>query len=888
MSVSAKTTNNTIDTLPSLVAEKTVEVNKEEQIRKKIETIVGLFQAYYKFDIVGSINGVKDKYGKEFNGKTLVHTCHLNVNGESIIVDLASKIDGTSPIVMTVSTLRNSKRKTCYFPSKVKKNQNGELECLTPVTQLNCKEAVEKEIKAKTFDDFFTNKVKKTVISLKPNGLFKKYISQIKKAIPSSKVKKDSTIEICSGVEKIANLPSNVSYSNNLSQKYDLSKAAKESYEHFLGSEIPENAKVFAKKCKEYVDEVDIMSPFKDLDIDSFYKNIILKGSYEYAFYTMIRANKNAEIADAAFCAYLVIEYTDKTRKPCCLIAKISDGNRYSSSSVEKCYSFDFINEDSLESSYDYSFELSKIQEVSKWLLTKNEQLEKEIEKRTECLCMIDLCKDPYIFSLIRGCSKDIDDYSDDISFLCEPSPDLFTTELEDYYNSRKDRFVNLGIPNGDFVLGDRLFSYLFFKIVKQNSPFFELHPIKDIRYEKYHGWFRSIIVLRDTSFIQIIFTDSLKIEYKSPNGKVLSREITQPMLDECYTLVDKFEKQPNKDDVAIENLYKKLSETKFGKTIEYAFNKFITPRKPTAQDCLYIFNEFRQTFTSIISTYGINILKPFKNEETDLKYDDIMIDGDNDNQLSLHFSLDLDKNFCGIQISGKTDKGALKRTYTIIDETSRVEFVNADKLIVQIIEKDICDYLGVSKWKKFCLDKYLKSALPFEINIAKNESTRRSCIVAFDCSQLNTKFQLKYTADSLEIRAKVNGISQIFQDKLDGDITNNTSKEFRDKLINMALNGVKNELSRKAILAIVNYKSEDKYVTPKILLSYLTKIEDNELYFAKDAYNLKCIVQQDDTVISDSDIVAEKYRNLHISEFPLAIQVFKNVLDYRLSHGIY
>lgn len=45
LSVSAKTTNNTIDTLPTLVAERTVEVNKEEQIRKKIETILGLFKA---------------------------------------------------------------------------------------------------------------------------------------------------------------------------------------------------------------------------------------------------------------------------------------------------------------------------------------------------------------------------------------------------------------------------------------------------------------------------------------------------------------------------------------------------------------------------------------------------------------------------------------------------------------------------------------------------------------------------------------------------------------------------------------------------------------------------------------------------------------------------
>ena len=886
LSVSVKTTNNTIDTLPTLVAEKTVEVNKEEQIRKKIETIVGLFQAYYKFDIVGSINGVKDKYGKEFNGKTLVHTCHLNVNGERIIVDLASKIDGTSPIVMEVWALRNDKEKTCYFPSKVKKNQNGELKCLTPVTQLNCKEAVEKEIKAKTFDDFFTNKVKETVISLKPNGLFKKYISQIKKEIPNSKVKPNSTIEIYSGVEKIANLPSNVAFFNNFSRKYDLSKAAKESYEHFVGSEIPENAKVFAKKCKEYVDRVDTSGTFKDLDVDSFYKNIILKGSYEYAFYTTIRANKNAEIADATFCAYLVMEYTNKKGKSCCLIAKISDGNRYSSSSLKDCYAFDYISVDSLESSDYYDFEHTKFIEVSKWLLSKDEQLKKEIKYRTQCLCVIDCLCD----TDISGRRKVSGSYSLDVITQLALSPNFFTTELEDYYKLHEATFRHTqvaDIPNGDFVLGDRLFSYIFLKIVKQNSLFFELHPIKNIRYECVKK-FRSIIELKDTSFIQVIFTDNLKIEYKNTNGKVLSRVITQHMLDECYTLVDKFEKQSNKDDAAIENLYKKLSETKFGKTIEYGFNKFITPRKPTAQDCIYIFNEFRQTFTSIISTYGINILKPFKNEETDLKYDDIMIDGDNDNQLSLHFSLDLDKNFCGIQISGKTNKGALKRTYTIIDEKSRVKFIHMNELIVQVIEKDICDYLGVSKWKKFCLDKYLKSALPFEINIAKNESTRRSRIVAFDCSQLNTKFQLKYTTESLEIRAKVNGISQIFQDKLAGDITENTSKEFRNKLINIALNGVKNELSRKAILAIVNYDSKDRDVTPKVLLSHVTKIEDNVLYFEKSGYNLKCIAQQDGTFRIDCELLDKNDSSITIKGLPVIIHSFNNTIDYRSSHGIY
>ena len=63
LSVNARFTNYTINTLPSLVAERIVEINKEEIISKKIITIIGLFKEYYKFKIVSIsneiVNGVR-------------------------------------------------------------------------------------------------------------------------------------------------------------------------------------------------------------------------------------------------------------------------------------------------------------------------------------------------------------------------------------------------------------------------------------------------------------------------------------------------------------------------------------------------------------------------------------------------------------------------------------------------------------------------------------------------------------------------------------------------------------------------------------------------------------------------------------------------------------
>ena len=173
LSVNARFTNYTINTLPSLVAERTVEINKEEIISKKIITIIGLFKEYYKFKIVSISNEIVNEYHgimKEyyFDGKTLVYKYTLDVKGEKVGIMIASKINGTSPIVMSVLRKKEGLQ-GCCFPSNVKRNNNRELECFTSVTQLNCKEVVDKEIKAKTFDDYLDNRVKETNFALEQN-----------------------------------------------------------------------------------------------------------------------------------------------------------------------------------------------------------------------------------------------------------------------------------------------------------------------------------------------------------------------------------------------------------------------------------------------------------------------------------------------------------------------------------------------------------------------------------------------------------------------------------------------------------------------------------------------------------------------------------------------
>lgn len=173
LSVNARFTNYTINTLPSLVAERTVEINKEEIISKKIITIIGLFKEYYKFKIVSISNEIVNEYHgikKEyyFEGKTLVYKYTVDVKGEKVGIMIASKINGTSPIVMSVLRKKEGLQ-GCCFPSNVKRNNNRELECFTSVTQLNCKEVVDKEIKAKTFDDYLDNRVKETNFALEQN-----------------------------------------------------------------------------------------------------------------------------------------------------------------------------------------------------------------------------------------------------------------------------------------------------------------------------------------------------------------------------------------------------------------------------------------------------------------------------------------------------------------------------------------------------------------------------------------------------------------------------------------------------------------------------------------------------------------------------------------------
>lgn len=96
------------ENLPDLVAKHIdVEENKEEIIAKKISTIIGLFKEHYKFNIVSSSNTIVNEYNgimKEYylEGKTIVYKYTLEVKGEQVGLMVASKINGTSPILMSV------------------------------------------------------------------------------------------------------------------------------------------------------------------------------------------------------------------------------------------------------------------------------------------------------------------------------------------------------------------------------------------------------------------------------------------------------------------------------------------------------------------------------------------------------------------------------------------------------------------------------------------------------------------------------------------------------------------------------------------------------------------------------------------------------------------
>ena len=473
----------------------------------------------------------------------------------------------------------------------------------------------------------------------------------------------------------------------------------------------------------------------------------------------------------------------------------------------------------------------------------------------------------------------------------------FYTSQLQEAYLNPELNIDRNMYPDGNFLLSARLFIFALGHIIQSDSKFFELHPVDTIKYDKHNGMFVCSIALKDQNYYQVFGCDGI-VELRMGKGDktTMKLKVTKAMLDECYTIIDSHEKRTYGKEISkafvSEAIYFEFSKkSKLYSNIMTGFKKFTKPRKPSQDECVEILKETCRAFTLKIESYGINILTPFKFAyvQTPSNYDDITIDGDNDNHLALHFKLETSADSIGIKISGKTDKNVLNYTYGLVsNKTYRggaVKEETINKVTTKMIEKDICGYLGVSRWKRFCTKQYITENLPLKATWTTPDSERRSRIVTFSCNAFNTKFKFKHTIDSLLISSKSKGSTQTVNGKLEGDITPNTVTELNNIITSMAFNGIENDSVKQVIKTILEYKSNSRTFTSSVLLSRLTKIEGNTLYFSYKGYDMTSSVLPDGTVRSECYCIDDKYKVLPIAQFPEAIQVFVNMSSYLNVH---
>ena len=860
-------------------------VYKFKLIEKKMEAIQDYtgFAQEVKFSgdtyvakyIVGGnfshIYSIKDKATGQMTERTVTATetsiwfaCGTEHKDSAIAMSINPHTDGLYLAGWAFPHASNTKATDPYWSCK-----SG------TIADINCVEEVKLFVsKCNGRDAFIDNRKKSGIPGLEPNGLFKKFLKEINEKADKSYTKKDSTIMVIRDITTIDKLPT---YKCDwaATKKRSLAETVNSAYNHFLKL----NSDTFLKRCLEALKDYN---QFTRMPIETFYKDIILKAEYKYCFYAAVKADKDAEFEKPSFCFYIPIEFTDlATNKPCCLVIKISD-NWYPN--LDDCYDFNLMKEPYYHvSSY---FEDTKFNEAKQRLLTDREKVYSTIQTRCKRINILHELQEHYKSNLACNIVEDKTK-----SLWYNAVKDLYNDYMLDgFYPSDlaiKAKELKVDI-SGDFLIAIRLFNYIVCESLKKDDKFFKLHPINSMRYEEYNGHMRTLLSLEDDYFYQAYnykAEDSITLRIGKGDKTVACIELKSPMFEDCYSIIDTYEKnRKNHDYLNISsNLYKQLENTVVYKNIKTGMEKFMKPRKPNPEDCVYILRNTCIAFANKLSAYGINILKPFR-YDTSLTYDDITIDGDNDNHLTLHFKLDLGTENWGIKISGKTNNNTLSYTHIFASENTDVKETDINEVVTEMIEKDVCEYLGVSKWKRFTIKETLKAILPFEVTFAATEGTRRSQITSFSSEVFNTQFKFKCTPNELLIISKTKGIPQTFEAKLEGDITANTPNELSAVLMNLALNGVKDATMKEVINVLANYTPQhESGRRAGDLLKHLKQIEGNTLKFEYCGYEMSSSVLPDGTVSSISDCIGDNFTSLPIADFPQAVEVFDKIAYYRM-----
>ena len=921
---SASTNTITIDMLPKLVPMQVAPIEapiSQEVFKQKVETLMKELKKAYKFEILESKLELLINYqgiAKEVTFPGSCYTAQFVVGGNfSKTYTVKDKATGEK-VTKTVMTNKTHIWFACSaehadssiamsikpetdnlfldgwpFPDASNTQSNAEYwSCKSgTIADINCAEEVKVFVsKCNGRDAFIDNRKKPGIPGLEPNGLFKKFLDEIKKRCHTY-TKKESTITVVSDLTTIDKLPryKDYNYEKRKNELIPLVNDINHAYKHFINCDDTiekalewGNVRYYLEKIMERLKEYN---QFAEMPIETLYKDVLLKAEHKYCFYAAVKADKDAEFEKPSFCFYIPIEFTDlATNEPCCLVIKFSDV--YYHESYDR-YELNLIKE---PLDYHISFDLEEIKlgEAEGRLLTDREKLYKAISVRVRSLDTLNRLQKHYKSNLVGN-------------VLADKTKSLWYNAVDDLYEDYMlDGFYSSELAkkakefkvdtSGDFLIAIRLFSYIVCESLKKDDKFFKLHPIKDMRYEEYNGHMRTLLILEDNYFYQAYnynAEDSITLRIGKGDKTVACIELKSSMFKDCYSIIDTYEKnRKNHDYLSISsNLYKQLENTVVYKNIKTGMEKFMKPRKPSPEDCVYILRDTCKAFAGKLDAYGINILKPFR-YDTSLTYDDITIDGDNDNHLTLHFKLDLGTESWGIKISGKTNNNTLNYTHIFASENTDVKETDINEVVTEMIEKDVCEYLGVSKWKRFTIETNLKDILPFKVTFAATEGVRRSQITSFSSEVFNTQFKLKCTPNELLIISKTKGIPQTFEAKLEGDITANTPNELSAVLMNLALNGVKDATMKEVISVLANYiPQHESGRRTGDLLKHLKQIEGNTLKFKYCEYEMSSSVLPDGTVSSISDCIGDNFTSLPIADFPQAVVVFDKMAYYYTIH---
>lgn len=422
-------------------------------------------------------------------------------------------------------------------------------------------------------------------------------------------------------------------------------------------------------------------------------------------------------------------------------------------------------------------------------------------------------------------------------------------------------------------VLG--VFWYCFYSSYRKNCNFFDMHSLKVADSEVYdEDCKRHKFVLKDGNWLQCcVWSGKISIDYFNGNTTKRSYVLTKSDFNDFLTSLDN------------DNNTFKFGTTKFSNTTLYNKIKSVTddffkPRKPSVEECKEVLIKVGKAFEGIVPRFGLKFLEPinFKPDGSAFK---CIINGDNDNRLSLIFKLDLETSEWGIHTSGRSAGRVLNKTFIICNSNVDVEVDDINKLndFVRDLFIEICDILNVSLYRQFCSIESLHNYQDyFKINATAVKELNRnsrflrlvldnydSAKVGIDCS--TSELYVSYYPK------RGNKITQTYNGYTGGDELV-AYKNISNIIKSMVINDSNYSDGLKQVLMLPNVR--DINITSDVTFSFNSR-----------GSLLSCIVNPDGTYSANGMfyITPVNEMNIDLARVEQLINNFHNAVHYETVH---